>query len=384
MSMEIVCPLWLTESQAYHYPAPVARHPLVSKMWLVRSHRSPYGDVPGAEYVLTPGALPLRLLRMYGHCRRLAAREAVRGFVSFNPFPYGMLALKAALKAGKPVHFGFIGTDWYTHMKGVLRPLLLKYVRRASFVTVTGEQMRGEMIEAGIDGGKIAVLPHCIDVERYPVADADAADYTCIFVGKLERRKRVDVILRAFARVVERHSEARLCIVGDGPLMDELCRLRDELKIADAVDFVGYRDDVAAYLARARINVMASTEEGFPFSLVEGICCGLVPVTTPVGTIADLIETGRNGFLFDQEDDETMAAQICGLLEDPARLAAVREEVLGMRDGFSYESATAVWDPWIRSLASSEDGSAGGFALPESDAGRARRLAEPGETSATS
>jgi len=351
MSMEIVCPLWLTESQAYHYPAPVARHARVSKVWLIRSHSSPYGLVPGTGYVLAPGFLPLRLLRVYGHCRRLAAREAVRGFVSFNPFPYGVLALQAARKAGKAVHCGFIGSDWYTHMKGPLRPLLLKYVRQASFITATGEQMRGEMIDAGIDGSKISVLPHCIDVERYPVADPAGADYACVYVGKLERRKRVDVILRAFARVVKRHPQARLCIVGDGPLMRDLRRLSGHLGLAAAVDFAGYQDAVAPYFARGRINVMASSEEGFPFSLVEGICCGLVPVTTPVGTIADLIETGRNGFLFDQEDDAAMAGHVCGLLEDPARLAAVRREVLKLRRNFSYDRATEVWDPWLRQLA---------------------------------
>jgi len=349
--IEIACCLGLTDSQALHYPAPIARHPSVSRVLLLRSRRSPFGQAEGTEYIITSRFLPLRLLQMYRHCVRLARREEVRGFVSFNPYPYGLIPFFAARRFGKAIHFGFIGPDWYWHMKSVRRRFLLKYVRRADFITATGEGMRQDIIAAGVDPAKVSILPHCIDVERFTVNNPDTAAYDCVYVGKLIRRKRVDVLLRAFARVLETHPASRFCVVGDGPLRTSLSRLADDIGLASAVDFVGYRQDVEHYLSNARTNVMSSSQEGFPFSLVEGMCCGSVPISTPVGTIGDLITDGENGLLFPEEDVEGLAACITRLLDDRPFYDRLRDKVLQMRDDFSYDRATAVWDSWLRTLA---------------------------------
>ena len=349
--LEVACCLGLTDSQALHYPAPIARHPSVSQVWLLRSRRSPFGEAAGTEYILTSRFLPLRLVQMYRHCVRLAQRAEVRAFVSFNPYPYGLIALLAARRFGKAVHFGFIGPDWYWHMRSARRRFLLPFVKRADFVTATGEAMRKELIDAGINPAKVAVLPHCVDVERFPLNTPDSATYDCVYVGRLIRRKRVDVLLRAFAKVLQSRPQSRFCIVGDGPLRKRLRRLADDIGLGSSVEFVGYRQDVETYLSKARINVMASSEEGFPFSLVEGICCGAVPVSTPVGTIADLLTDEENGLLFAEENVDALTSCIQRLLENRALYGRLRDKVLQMRDDFSYDRATTVWDPWIRSLA---------------------------------
>jgi len=248
------------------------------------------------------------------------------------------------------MHFGFIGTDWYRYGRGPLARCVRPLLRNISFYTATGESMRAEMIGAGFERRRIAVLPHCIDIERYPPGDPDRADYACVFVGQLIRRKRVAVILEAFAAVLQTHPGEKLCVVGDGPRRPALERLAGVLGIRDSVDFVGYIQDVPAYLRRAKLNVIASRREGFPFSLVEGICCGTVPISTPVGTIADFIRDGENGLLFPQNDAGALAGCIRQLLDDDALYNRMRENVLGMRNDFSYDHATEVWDRWFSKL----------------------------------
>jgi glycosyltransferase involved in cell wall biosynthesis len=341
----------MEDAQVYNHLMPIARHPLVSRVWIVRSHRSGHGDMPGCEY-LPAGAdcKVVRWLQMWRHCRHLAQRPEVRAFVSFNPFPYGLISALAASRTATAVHFGFVGRDWYRHMQSPWAGLLYAIARRADFFTATGKGMRAEMIERGLDADKIAVLPHSIDLDRYPVADPGQAQYACIFVGKLIERKRVDIILRAFAEVLKTHPREKLCIVGIGPMEQYLKQLTRELGIEDSVDFVGFTHRVVDFLARARIDVIASWEEGFPFSLVEGMCCGLVPVSTPVGTVRDFIRDGSNGLIFSQNDVDGLANAIKRLLDDPRQLRTMRENVLQTRDRFSYDQATAVWDPWLRSL----------------------------------
>ena len=354
MAFEIVCCMSSHDSSTYHHITPIARHPLVSRVWIVRPRKSQYGEIPKSEYVLTPSRFkPWRFVQMARACLRLGHRNEVRAFVSFNPIPYGLIALLAAQWHKKPIHLGFFGSDWNRYTKGRWGRWLLPVFRSAAFVTAPGESMRQEMLERGFSAEQVAVLPHTVDLERYPVADPAAARYTCVFVGELIHLKRVDLILQAIAEVRKEHPETRLCIVGDGPLTATLQNLAVQLGIAEAVDFVGWVSYVQPYLADSRIVLIASENEGFPHALVEGMCCGLVPVSTPVGKITDVIVDGENGLLFPKNDAAALAACIQRLIDEPELYERLRAKVLELRQSFSYESTTAVWHRWLTNLADS-------------------------------
>lgn len=349
--IEIVSCLQLEDSQVCYHLTPIAMHPRVSRVWIVRSRESAYAPIPKSEYRLAPSPLkPVRWLQMWRHCRQLARRPEVRAFVSFNPFPYGCLGGHAARGAGKAAHLGFIGSDWYLYTQSRLQRVLLPWVCDASLITATGEAMRAEMIAAGLDGRRILSLPHSVDLDRYPVGNPDQARYTALYVGKLVPTKRVDTLLTAFARVHTAHPKATLGIVGRGPAEPSLRALARQLGVADAVEFVGFVGNVAPWLTTARLNIIASEQEGFPFSLVEGVCCGAVPITTPVGTIPDHLTDGHNALFFPVGDVDALAAHITRLLDDDGAYRRLRENVLLLRPQFSYDHATQVWDPWLSAL----------------------------------
>lgn len=350
MGFEIVCCVAMGDSNAYHHLIPIAMHPLVSKLWIVRHKKVLLGDIPKSEYRIVANFKPCRWLQMYWHCKKLAKRKNVKAFISFSPLPYGLIAGFAAHRYGKALHCGFIGSDWYRDAKGKWGKWFLPTIRKASFFTVTGSNMSQELIEYGFESQRINTLPHSIDLNHYPVADLNQARYACIFVGGLIRRKRVDLILRSFAQVLKLFPNEKLCIVGSGPLDNDLKKLTKELGISSSVDFIGQVSDAQPYLSLAKINIIASFREGFPFSLVEGICCGVVPVSTPVGTISDYIHNEENGLLFPVGDDEALANCLCRLLEKPVLYDRLRANVIDMRQRFSHENATQVWDKWFRML----------------------------------
>jgi len=351
MSIEVVCCVALGDAQVYNHLMPIARNPLISKIWIIRHRKSDTGQIPKAEYILVSDRCkPLRWLQMRKHCFRLARNSNVKAFISFNPIPYGLIAASAAKRYNKQMHYGFIGSDWYRDIKSVFWRWLIPRIKKGSFFTVTGNDMRKELIENGFETSKIAMLPHSIDLQNYSVSNPDNAQYDCVFVGKLIHLKRVDIILRAFNKVLATHPEIKLCIVGDGPLMGRLKQLMYELKIDHAVNFVGYANDVKPYFANARIVVMASLREGFPFALVEGICSGLVPVSTPVGTITEHIIDRVNGLLFPCGDTDAMAGCITQLIDDKGFYEQLREKALLLRNEFSYEEASVVWNKWLTEL----------------------------------
>ena len=101
-----------------------------------------------------------------------------------------------------------------------------------------------------------------------------------ICVGRLERVKQQEKIIRAFTYVISQHKTAKLLILGTGPNRKYLENLCKKNGIDQSVVFVGFTDDVEFYLKNSKVFVMASKVEGFPNSMVEAMAYGVPIVTT--------------------------------------------------------------------------------------------------------
>ncbi len=351
MSFEIVCCVRLKDPVARHHLMSLARHESVSRVWVIRHGEIGPCDIPKVEYILIPTKFKLfRFLKMISACIRIGRRKEVRAFVSFNPIPYGLFGWVGARVNKKTVHFGFIGLDWNHYIKKSWGRIFLPILRRGDLVTVPGESIRREMIECGFDAGKVVVMPHSTDIERFEVTENGNKKYSCIYVGELSKLKQVDIIIKAFARVLQSHPQERLCIAGDGPERNRLEAQAKKLGITGNVDFAGHVDDVQSYLATAKIMVIASKSEGFPSAMVEGMCSGLVPVSTPVGAIPDIITDGENGLLFANGDIDALAECIKRLLDDKDLYDRLRGKIVEQRSRFSHDAITPLWDKWLSEL----------------------------------
>lgn len=360
--MHVACCVQLEDSQVYDYLEPLARHPAVTRVWIVRDRIARYAPVTNAEWITTSSATRAgRWARMWRACGELAARPEVAAFVSFNPYPYGRIAAAAARRHGKAWHYGFIGSDWYRDVGGPLGPVLRPDLRRAPFLTVTGEGMRAELSALGVPAERVAVLPHVVDLERHPLGDPERADHDLVYVGKLVARKRVGDLLDALARLRGRGLAPRLLVVGEGPERAALEVRAARLGLGAAARFVGFQADPAPWIRRARVVVVASSEEGFPFALVEGMAAGLVPVASRVGTIPDQLRHDVDALLFPAGDVGALAEALARLLTEPALHERLRARVQALRPGFDLSVATAVWDGFLR-RAGAARGAAGGVA----------------------
>lgn len=95
--------------------------------------------------------------------------------------------------------------------------------------------------------------------------------------GRMVRQKRFDNLLRAFA--LTSHSDARLTILGDGPLRPSLEALARTLGIAERVEMPGYVGDIIPWLRDSDLFVLSSDYEGLPAVILEALACN-VPVAT--------------------------------------------------------------------------------------------------------
>ena len=140
---------------------------------------------------------------------------------------------------------------------------------------------------------------------------------TVVCVSKLRYEKGTDVLLQAWHLVQKQMPEARLVIVGSGPLQRQQEMLADALNIRQSVEFAGLQSDVPAQLHRGMIAVLPSRWEGMPNALLEAMASGCACVATRVSGSEDLIQNGINGLLVTPEDYSGLAEALLTLLKDP-------------------------------------------------------------------
>ena len=151
-------------------------------------------------------------------------------------------------------------------------------------------------------------------------------------VGHLTTQKRVNVTVEAFRLLKERHPEASLTLVGEGPERAVLERQCAASGLKDSVRFTGEvpNAEALAELGQARFFVMPSVHEGFGIVYLEAMASGCVTIGTEGEGIADLIVSGKNGFLVPPDDPGAIADVIEYCLQNPEAAAAIAEQ--GQKD----------------------------------------------------
>jgi len=171
------------------------------------------------------------------------------------------------------------------------------------------------------------VIPNGIPVESYRTAGRnrkawrtengfDQDDLLVVSVARLSPQKHHSLLLRAFARLPQNQS-TQLILVGDGPLKGALQREADALGIRGQVRFLGIREDVPDILAASDIFALSSDAEGNPLALMEAMAAGLPVVATAVGGVRELLTHGRDGFVVQPRNTDSLAAALSRLIGSP-------------------------------------------------------------------
>lgn len=176
-------------------------------------------------------------------------------------------------------------------------------------MTAVSEAAADRFITAGIIPKRLLrVIPNGVDTGRFQSLPANARDvvrrslglegeFVWLAVGRFESPKDYPNMLRGFAKVLERYSQAILLLVGRGSLQVETELLAQSLGLGMAVRFLGVRHDVPEVMSAADGYVMSSAWEGMPVVLLEASAAGLPIVSTDVGGNGEVVRDEESGFL---------------------------------------------------------------------------------------
>jgi glycosyltransferase involved in cell wall biosynthesis len=149
---------------------------------------------------------------------------------------------------------------------------------------------------------------------------------TILFVGRVERYKGLDYLLRALALA---SAPFRCMIIGDGNYVHHCRRLANDLGIKKAVQFLGWlsKEDIASQLCKASFLVVPSIlPESFGLVGIEAMMCSKPVVAFDSGATSDWLKDGENGYLVPVKDTAMLAQKIETLLREPDRAARMGAE----------------------------------------------------------
>jgi glycosyltransferase involved in cell wall biosynthesis len=220
--------------------------------------------------------------------------------------------------------------------------------RSSDALIAVSPEVRDDLVALGVaPAEKITVIRLGLDLEQRLATAPGAAEtlrrelglvdgrFLVSWLGRMTEIKRVDDLLRAFARLRERGCDADLLLVGDGPLRGDLEKLAGELGIRGRCHFTGFRSDVGAIYAASDAIVLTSANEGTPVTVIEAQAAGKPVVSTDVGGVRDIVTDGVSGFVVPPGDVDSLADRLRLLADDPELRGRLGEAGRSARDRYS-------------------------------------------------
>lgn len=233
----------------------------------------------------------------------------------------------------------------------VFRAMIRLSARRADALVCVSDRTASRLRELLDVKGRVEVIPHGVDHERFNPGGDEAADLAALaaigvhppylaYLGTIEPRKNVPGLVRAFGRVRDGRPDLRLVLAGlPGWGSDEVDRIIGAAGVADAVVRPGYvpGEALPAFLRRAEAVVYPAFEEGFGLPVLEGLACGAVVVTS-AGTVMEDVADGA-ALLAPPGDDIALASTILRALAGGPDIDALRAAGPAAAAGYTWERA---------------------------------------------
>jgi glycosyltransferase involved in cell wall biosynthesis len=258
-------------------------------------------------------------------------RQGVRAVMA----EYGMTGvaiMQAARRAGLPLIVHFHGYDAFQHE--ILDTFSERYREMfcsASAIVAVSRDMVNQLIRLGAPSEKVHRIPYGVDAEVFSAAKPEDVEPHFVAVGRFVDKKAPMLTLRSFAKARQRCPDARLTMIGDGPLRNACLALANALGIADAVNLPGVQPPagVAETMRSSRafvqhsIRALDGDSEGTPVAVIEAQSCGLPVVATRHAGIQDIVIDGETGCLVAECDVDGMAEAMVAMARNPHHAASL-------------------------------------------------------------
>jgi glycosyltransferase involved in cell wall biosynthesis len=189
-----------------------------------------------------------------------------------------------------------------------------RLVNHASAYIANSTEIAADLRRWDIPASRIHRIPNGVEIPSLRAASRDVMKVRCIYVGRLDPEKSLDLMIRGFARLPADRS-TNLTIVGEGSCRRALVTLVEEFGLASRVSFAGALSDIGPTMRNADVFVSTSISEGMSNALLEAMSFGVMPLVSVVSGVTDLIEDGRSGLLFAAGDLDAFSDRLLDAID---------------------------------------------------------------------
>ena len=211
---------------------------------------------------------------------------------------------------------------------------------QADLIIAISPFMRERALTCGADPRKVAIIPNGIEIgeigleSENSVRDdsgtsrvSDGSDLKLLFVGRLNKSKGVDVLLRAVKRLKDNDIRFSLKIIGSGPFRSQLEQLIASYDLSKAVAVYGNipRRDLGKWYWGADVTCVPSLAEALPMVVLESLATGTPVVGSAVGGIPFMVQSEVNGILVPPKNAEALTSALARIARQPNFLRRLKE-----------------------------------------------------------
>lgn len=256
----------------------------------------------------------------------------------FTGVPYVLTAHLGDVPGGVPEQTGAL-FRW-------IKPLTAPIWRSAAITTAVSSFVAG--LAAKAYGKTPRVILNGMPLSTPPALE-ESLQPRLLMVGRMSLQKNPLAVVRALGLLKE--APWSCAILGDGPLLSEVQAEAARLGISERIRFQGWVSaaEVTKEMQHADILLIPSLSEGLPMVAVEALAHGLAILGSRIGGLADVVEEGKNGRLFDLNSGaEGLAAALKPLLTDSSTLLEARKTSLSMAARFDFEKSLNAYEAVLK------------------------------------
>jgi len=292
---------------------------------------------------------PVRLFKQAGvslwlffHARRIISQYHLEG-LNVHAGPGGvLLPIRLPVPVTVTCHHTyrqqcrFIPSQFW---KRIFIPFEQRTYRMAGKIVCVSDATRGALIESyGIPEEKTVTVYNAVDTDRFHPLGLQKNPHTIVYVGRIDKRKGIEFLIRSMPLVREQVPDAQLLVGGKGAYLEKMKALVARLQLEKNVTFLGFvaDEELNALYNRAQCVVVPSIFEGFGITVIEALAAGTRVVGSDTDGIREILAGGEYGRLAPYGDRRTLAGAIVAEISAPRPAPELpsKYRVEQFRDGY--------------------------------------------------
>jgi glycosyltransferase involved in cell wall biosynthesis len=259
------------------------------------------------------------------------------------------LGAVAGVLARRPVIVNYHSGEADDHLARWRRSI--RWVLRRAACVIVPSDFLAEVF--GAHGYDVQVIPNGISLDRFKWRARSAPYRRILSTRSFERHYNVQTALRAFARILAVHPDARLSLVGGGSEEAELRQLAGDLRVADAVTFVGRvtHAKIHEWYESHDLYLNSSQVDNQPLSILEAMAAGMVVITTAAGGIPNLVKDRLSGRLVAPGSAEALARAALDVMDDEVSFSAMARAAAEAAARHDPQRVATAWITTYRAVA---------------------------------